>query len=247
MADYTKDIEQAFKSLRDNLQNIGKSKPVTRRPIRSVRPATNGQVTPPRGFPKVGEAVRDYLTEDEVHRMANLATSERDRLFILTLFYSALRKVECLSLKPTNLLVDESHLKLIQPKTKQSHVVGLPRWLMGQLQDYVTANRIPKDKPIFDITPFDAWQLIKKYGRKINRKIYPHLFRHSRAISLAKAGLIESEVSRALGHASDKTVKTYFRFLSAEEVADKVVDMNEGLDQVNRQFVVKQRNNNKPP
>ena len=216
------EIDKAFNNLRNNLQELGKTK--TSRPI--VRPVTGtGQAT--RGFSKVGEAVRDYLTEDDIYRMAELATSQRDRLFILTLFYSALRKRECLGLKPSNLMTLESHLKLIQPKTKKSHVVGLPRWLMGQLQDYVTANSISKDKPIFDITPFDAWLLIKGYGRKIGKTIYPHLFRHSRAISLAKSGLKEFEVSRALGHASDKTVKTYFQFMSEGEVATKIVDMDE--------------------
>ena len=200
--------------------------------VQKIRGLSERQVTKPvtksgKGLPPVGVAIQDYLTEEDVHRMARLATSERNRLLILLLFYSALRIGECLSVIPSNLLIAESHLKLIQPKTKQAHEVGIPRWLMAELMSYIKTSKILKDKRLFDISPVTAWQIVKSYGHKIHKKTYPQLFRHSRAIDLAQRLGKETEVSRHLGHVSDATVKTYFRFLSEREVADKVVKLDE--------------------
>jgi len=191
------------------------------------------QVTKPvtksgKGLPPVGVAIQDYLTEQDVHKMARLATSERNRLLVLLLFYSALRIREALSLTPSNLLTEESHIKLIQSKTKQSHEVGLPRWLTNKLASYIKNSRILNKELIFPISPVTSWQLVRSYGHKIGKKhVYPHLFRHSRAIDLARKLGKETEVSRHLGHVSDATVKTYFRFLSEGQVADKVVELDE--------------------
>jgi integrase len=45
-------------------------------------------------------AIQEYLTEEEVWKLSRLATSERNRLLVLTLFYSALRVAEVLKLIP---------------------------------------------------------------------------------------------------------------------------------------------------
>ena len=124
-----------------------------------------------KGLPTVGVAIQDYLTEEDVHKMARLATSERNRLLVLTLFYSVLRINEALSLTPGNLLIAESHLKLIQPKTQHAHEVGIPRWLTNELTAYIKANGIGSNKPIFDISAVTAWGIVKSYGHKIGKNI----------------------------------------------------------------------------
>jgi integrase len=154
-------------------------------------------------------AIESYLTEDEVWKMAKLATSERNRLLVLTLFYSAFRIAEVLKLIPKDLLAN-NNIKVIT-KGSKAHEVGMPGWLMNELRAYIKANKIPSNQPIFKISPVTAWAIVKSLGRKINKDVYPHLFRHSRAIDLTEKTGRETIVQRHLGHRSSATTQIYFR------------------------------------
>lgn len=170
-------------------------------------------------------AIVDALTEAEAQQMAKLAASERNRLMVLTLFYSALRKAEVLSLTPDNLLPN-NNIRVVT-KGKKGHEVGMPGWLMEELRAHIRANRIAKGQRLFEISPVTAWAIIKSLGRKMGKDVYPHLLRHSRALDLAEKTNRESIVQRHLGHRSPETTAIYFRFLEERKAAEVVKKLNE--------------------
>jgi integrase/recombinase XerD len=170
-------------------------------------------------------AIQEYLTEDDVWRMARLATSERNRLLVLTLFYSAFRVAELLKIRPMDLLAN-NNIKVVT-KGSKAHEVGMPSWLIDELRTYIKANKIPSQQPIFDISPVTAWAIVKSLGRKIKKDVYPHLFRHSRAIDLAEKTGRETIVQRHLGHRSSATTQIYFRFIEEKKAAEVVKRLDE--------------------
>jgi len=165
-------------------------------------------------------AIGSALTEEEVHRIAKLASSERNRLMVLTLFYSALRIAELLRLSPSNLLLNNNIS--ISTKGGKAHEIGMPTWLMDELRTYISENKIAKDELLFDISAVTAWAIVKSLGRKIGKDVYPHLFRHSFALFLAEKTGREAIVQRHLGHRSPMTTNIYFRYLREREAAETV-------------------------
>jgi integrase len=103
----------------------------------------------------------------------------------------------------------------------------MPGWLMDELRAYIKANRIPSNQPIFNISPVTAWAVAKSLGHKIHKDVYPHLFRHSRAIDLAEKTGRETIVQRHLGHRSSATTQIYFRFIEEKKAAEVVKSLNE--------------------
>jgi site-specific recombinase XerD len=58
-----------------------------------------------------------------------------------------------------------------------------------------------------------AWRIIRTISARVGLHIYPHLFRHSAAVSMARADYKITQIAAALGHADIKTTAIYLKGL----------------------------------
>jgi integrase/recombinase XerD len=65
---------------------------------------------------------------------------------------------------------------------------------------------------------------LKKYGRMLDIKLNPHIFRHTFCTNLVKKNVNISTVSKLAGHANINTTNSYYLNVSAED-KQSAVDM----------------------
>jgi integrase/recombinase XerD len=165
-----------------------------------------------------------YLTPEEVYRIVEAAkqgrNGERDSLLIKTLFETGLRISEALSLTPRLIDEYEGHAVLyIKGKGNKSRMVACPDGLAHQLRSHAYTKKLGLDDKIFKINRKRAWQIIKESTKKagIQKKVYPHLFRHSDAIERLRQTGNPKALQYHLGHSSTLMTMRYLSTLTAED------------------------------
>jgi len=165
-----------------------------------------------------------YLTSDEVRRLAQEARKrrkgERDALLILVLFQTGLRISEALSLTPFKIETFEGKpvLRFIG-KGGKPRVVALPERLADKLRAYAYQKGIKPDQRFFPINRQRAWQILKEVSGRagINKRVYPHLLRHSDAIERLRQTGNPKALQHHLGHSSPVMAMRYLSTLTQED------------------------------
>jgi integrase/recombinase XerD len=167
-----------------------------------------------------------YLTPEEVYRMADAAldnrNGERDKLLILLLFETGLRVSEALSLTPRLIAQHNSkpviHLK--KGKGNKTRMVACPEDLAHRIRSFAYSKEIGIDDRIFPINRKRAWQIVKLAGEKasIQKRVWPHLLRHSDAIERLRQTGNPKALQLHLGHSSALMTMRYLATLTAEDV-----------------------------
>ena len=166
-----------------------------------------------------------YLTPEEVFQMAEAVSDgrngERDKLLILLLFETGLRVSEALSLTPR--LIGQSDGKpviyLKKGKGRKPRLVACPEDLVHRIRSYAYSKEIGIDDRIFPINRKRAWQIIKLAGEKagIQKRVWPHLLRHSDAIERLRQTGNPKALQLHLGHSSALMTMRYLATLTAED------------------------------
>ena len=173
----------------------------------------------------------DVLTRPEVHRIADKTTNQRDRVMMLLNYYCGLRVGELVEIKTYNFNwaawgIDKSKsgiLTVIGKGDKQRKLPVLPE-LMDYIQDFIKSisENIDKEEPIFNIGIRRWEEIVSNCSKKgIDRRINPHLLRHSVATFLEEMGLSISEIAEFLGHESISTSQIYIH-INKERLKSKV-------------------------
>jgi len=112
--------------------------------------------------------------------------------------------------------------------------------VVAALRDYLALRRtlvqgpdrgalfLGEDGERLRITAFRQW--LKRFARKVlgaERRVFPHLFRHSFAVHLLLGGADIRHVQELLGHADLDTTRIYLRLLPEELRADYEAAMPE--------------------
>jgi len=165
-----------------------------------------------------------YLTPEEVKRLCEVAkkrrNGERDSLLMKTLFETGLRISECLSLTPRKIDTYEGHAVLyIRGKGKRDRMVACPDTLAYMLKAYAYSRNLKFDDRVWEITRQRAWQIVKEVAEEagLQKKVHPHLFRHSDAIERLRKTGNRKALQIHLGHASFFMTARYLSTLTAED------------------------------
>jgi len=177
----------------------------------------------------------EYLiTEEEFVKLMNATDDLQFKTLLGILYESGARIGEILNLKIQNVEFNDYGAKLyIKGKTGQ-RVVPIV-WFANMLRQYIEAHPFKHDPeaPVwycykngkFEALSYNAFRIkLKRLCKKagINKRIYPHLFRHSRLTELAKQ-LPEQTLKLLAGWAADsKMAKTYIH-LSCRDVEESLL------------------------
>ncbi|MBU4258005.1 MAG: site-specific integrase [Proteobacteria bacterium] len=161
-----------------------------------------------------------YLVEEEVKQLCEACKKERNKLLIVLLFQTGLRISEALALTPASIRNFEGKPAMeIVGKGKKLRMVALPVNLREKLESYAYRARIEPSGRFFEINRSRAWQILNEARKAagIEKRVFPHLLRHSDAIiRLRKTGNPKA-LQYHLGHNTPAMTLRYLSTLTQED------------------------------
>lgn len=165
-----------------------------------------------------------YLLSGDVQKLAEEARNgrngERDSLFVILLYQTGLRISEALSLTPAMIdRFEEKPILRIIGKGKKPRLVSCPMDLADRLTAYKNKKQVRTQSRIFPFNRTRGWQIIKVAARRagFERRVFPHLLRHSDAIERLRQTGNPKALQHHLGHSSISMTMRYLSTLSQEE------------------------------
>ena len=177
--------------------------------------------------PKRIKSPPNFLTQKEVKQLLDsitwdensdsdfrIITKLRDKLIVTLLYSSGLRVSELINLTVDNVNFEGKQLSIVGKNN--SRVILLDESTKQLIQKYLEkrtqkSNYLVVNKSGKPLTPLYVQLMIKKYGNEsgIEKKITPHILRHSYATHLFEQGVNIKIIQQLLGHSNLSTTQIY--------------------------------------
>jgi integrase/recombinase XerD len=161
-------------------------------------------------YPKRPERLPVILSEEEVARLIESASTSYHRVILMTLYGTGLRREELCRLKVTDVDSQRMVIHVRQGKGHKDRDVTLSPRLLEMLRAYwkwrkpniylfPSYQRKRREQPITSKTVYYA---VREAARRagIKKKVSPHLLRHSWATHLLERGTDLKTIQMLLGH-----------------------------------------------
>ena len=173
------------------------------------------------GLPARALRIVPYLMPEEIQQLCAACQGrrrDRDALLILLLFQTGLRISEALSLTVGHLSRQPGALEVLG-KGGKMRLVACPAPLVHRLKAYAFDRGLGPTDRLFPVGRKRAWQIIGAAAAHagLGKRVYPHLFRHSRAIERLRQTGNPRALQLHLGHASPLMTMRYLSTITAEE------------------------------
>lgn len=185
-------------------------------------------------IPKIEKKLPRYLSQEEVHKLLEIAAQEkspqgiRNSTMLYLLYVSGMRISELTQLKISDVHC-ENDMVLVNGKGGKQRIVPVPEIMIAKIKEYLltvyqllthqnTTNQTNQylfpviySGKIKPISRQAFWIILKKIVKKagIDRVISPHQLRHSLATHLLKNGADLRSLQLLLGHENLATVEIY--------------------------------------
>ena len=158
--------------------------------------------------------ITDYLEREQVDAMLEAAkiANLRDFLLIQVLWRTGVRVNELVNVRPGDIEWGNQVVNITKAKRGKQRRVLLDEETLKMLSDYVLAQNIGEEQPIFDLKSRQIRNIVKKYGNTIGVDVHPHTLRHSFAIHLVRSGMDLRRLQLLLGHSSLNMTQIYLQF-----------------------------------
>jgi site-specific recombinase XerD len=187
-------------------------------------------------LPRLPKAVLEVLSREEIQAMEDVAKAERDKLIIRTLADTGIRVGELVKLRTGDLLSQgRQHYLRIRGKGSKERLVPIPR-LYARLRRYAERGR-PKDATsdrLFvalkrrpeslggayePLTESGVQQLVRNLAGTagIERRVYPHLLRHSYITWAIRRGMHPVQIRQIVGHESTAMIDRVYSHLVPQD------------------------------
>jgi site-specific recombinase XerD len=162
--------------------------------------------------------IRDTLTEAEVSRIIQATRNIRERGLICLLAYSGVRNRELCQLKVEDVDLGSNRVKVIAGKNRKDRIINISSECSLVLIDYLKAYPRGKSSYLFttlaegnQLRPSDVRKMLRTVSQRQlgNRRVYPHLMRHSLATNLLNRGASLMVIKEQLGHAFIDSTMVY--------------------------------------
>jgi len=152
---------------------------------------------------------RDVIAREAIDEVIYRCRTGRNRLIMELQAKCGLRIGEVLKLRASD--VRDRKLLLRAPKSgREEEVAFMPEAIATRLKDFITAEQLTGDAPLFPISYSTARSFIKQLGEKANVHIRPHDLRRHSATYASRNGVPLEVVSKIiLRHSDLKTTQTY--------------------------------------
>jgi len=177
-------------------------------------------------MPKIGRALPQSLTEDEVDKLLaapNVAEplGHRDRAMLEVLYATGVRVSELINLRMSQINLNQGVLRIIG-KGDRERLIPLGDEAQDWLKEFIEGARVEillerQTDYLFPTRRGDRmtrqafWHIIKRYAKKagVAKKLSPHTVRHAFATHLLNNGADLRVVQLLLGHSDVSTTQIY--------------------------------------
>lgn len=188
---------------------------ITKNPVARIKP------------PKLKKKLPEVLTPGEIDALIAKTENEtptglRDRAIIEVLYACGIRVSELAGMKKNDIFFDEEMIRVLGKGSKE-RLVPIGSSAINALKNYLTFGRPIISKPgsgntLFinakrggGLTRVGIWKIIKQYAELagLEKRVYPHIFRHSFATHLIEGGANIRAVQEMLGHTDISVTQIY--------------------------------------
>lgn len=177
-------------------------------------------------LPRLDRNLPDTLSEAEVSQLLSVELPDnplglRDRALLEVLYASGLRASEITGLRLENILHEERLLRVIGKGNRErlvpvgeKAITAIERWL-ARGRPLLVKSKTGGEVFLGDhgrrLTTARIWQIVQEMTKLsgLQKKIWPHLLRHSFATHLLSHGADLRAIQEMLGHASLATTQIY--------------------------------------
>ena len=179
------------------------------------------------------------FSPQEVQALLNACTRQRDRLLVSLLYESGMRIGQALGLRHADIRSFDGEIDIVpransngaRAKSRSPYTVHVSKELMALYADYL----VHEHKDVSHDYVFVNWwggrigapmtystviDLFRKLSGKTGLRATPHMFRHTHATDLLRAGWDAAYVQRRLGHAQIQTTVNTYGHLSTGDLGD---------------------------
>ncbi len=158
------------------------------------------------------------LTPAEVQRMLRVCTKDRDKCMIAIAYESGMRLGELLSLRLDDLKLLDNECNVRIPENYEDEYINAKTrsrsLILIESVPYIEKYLMVHDggEKLFDLKKTRSHEIIKGLARKagINKNVYWHLLRHTRATEMARFGMQETAMKKRFGWQEDSSmIKRY--------------------------------------
>ena len=165
--------------------------------------------------PRRSRTLPAILSEEEVYSILTSLKNIKHKAIIGTLYSGGLRRSELIGLRKQDVLFDRQMIHLRGAKGKKDRTTILSKSLSGLLKKYMSEYK--PNYWLFEginrkqYSGTSIAKILKKGARLagIERRITPHMLRHSFATHLHEHGIDIRNIQIILGHESSKTTEIY--------------------------------------
>lgn len=200
-------------------------------------------------LPRLPKKVIDVLSRKEIDAMEEAADSERDRLIIRILADTGIRVGELCKLLVSDLVdKDRFYLRIAGPsqgggaKGDRDRLVPITPTLYRRTTRYIARNR-PSDadsrrlfvslkrRPNGEYIPLEpsgVQQMVRNLADKADvsteeRRVYPHLFRHSFITHALVKGMNPVVLARVVGHERLDLINSVYSHIASTDASDAML------------------------
>ena len=162
--------------------------------------------------------IKEVLTEAEIALMIRFCNTLREKAMITLLAYSGIRNKEFCNLKVEDIDFGNSKVLIRNGKFNKDRRINIGASCSNILVEYIMRYGKQKEDFLFTTVvnnnkynPSDLRKLVKIIAKKVNiqKRVYPHLFRHSLATHLMMRGASIFLIKDQMGHKNIETTVIY--------------------------------------
>ena len=173
---------------------------------------------------KTSKKIPTHLTREEINLLLNATTNPKHKLLIELMLSSGLRISECVNLKTQDINFNEKTIHVKSGKGDKDRLTITSQNTLDNIKQYLTTRKHPSDylftkksgKPLTTKLAQKILPLLtKKAG--IQKKVTPHVLRHTFATLLLESGTSIRIIQELLGHSNLNTTQIYAH-ISKEQI-----------------------------
>lgn len=180
---------------------------------------------------KAKKRLPELLTDSELVGFYEAVWHTRNSVhmvMIKLLIYTGLRNAELSQIQLKHVDLDQCQVRIEQGKGKKDRTVLFPASFRGEVAQYISHCKEQRATYLFEsnrLKPFSTRrirQIIRQYASEagIEKRVYPHLFRHQIITYLTRKGIISPKLQLLSGHSEEKSLAIYRDLALADVAAD---------------------------
>lgn len=175
--------------------------------------------------PKKKKQLPKVLSKEEIRFLIKNTNNPKHKLIIKMLYSTGIRLSELINLKKNDIQPERKIILVRQGKGKKDRITLLSEKLEKEILGYICNTNFKTDY-LFEgrsgkYSKKSIQQILENASKGLNKKITPHMLRHSFATHLLEAGTDIRYIQKLLGHSNLETTQIYTKVANSEIIKIK--------------------------